>query len=502
MPDNGAADTGAGDAGVPDTGTPDAGFADSGLEDAAHDRVEDAGPEDAGFEDAGFDDASAADAEIVEDAGPDDAGPDDAGLDDAGLDAGDEDAGPPDAGVDGGLPDAGPPFCTVAPNSCPGAEVCLGEACSCIATMHGSHYLRTDGTVVYWNGGTPTIITVSGGAQLTGVTEIYSGSAHGCAMKSDGTVWCWPTSFLGNNSGQLGNGSVSANVPFQDYYIATEVLVAAATPLTGAMHLSGGSSRGYLASNTCAVTSSGSLLCWGSTDSSGGGGGTLFNDGVPGSRAYAVEILEAMNTPLTGVQAVSLGGRHACVIRSGTTAGEVWCWGANIGGPLGQGDQVGRQYPVQVALPGPADQIGAGADATCARIGTSVYCWGSNNSGQVGIGDHTLPANHDGCINYCKLTPAQVVDDTGTPLDAVVDYGMGYLSSCALRSDNTLWCWGISTASSANDWAAPAVINGTALDNVAQFTTVGSNGYRAALRYLNRDASLFRAQTQVSPLCP
>ncbi|MBL4685671.1 MAG: hypothetical protein JKY37_13845, partial [Nannocystaceae bacterium] len=53
---------------------------------------------------------------------------------------------------------------------------------------------------------------------------------------------------------------------------------------------------------------------------------------------------------------------------------------------LGQGDQVSRDYPVQVTLPGAVSQITAGADVTCAHVNDNVFCWGSNNSGQVGIG--------------------------------------------------------------------------------------------------------------------
>lgn len=273
-------------------------------------------------------------------------------------------------------------------------------------------------------------------------------------------------------------------------------------PLSAVAHITSGSSRGYLASNTCAVRDDGTLWCWGSPDSSGGGGGTLFNDGVAGNRAYAVAIWAAGDgTLLNGVDAVSLGTRHACAIRTGASAGEVWCWGANIGGPLGQGDQTGRTYPVKVDLPGPADELGAGADATCARVGDAVYCWGSNNSGQVGIGDHTLPANHDGCINYCKLTPAQVVDGAGTGLSGVTSLNMAYLSACALRDDHTLWCWGRIT-SSQTDWAIQAVVGGTTLDNVAMHTTQGSGGYAQSMLYLTRDDKLMRPNVELTQVCP
>jgi len=490
-----ALDAGSQDALPEDTGAMDAAPADAGFMDAEPDDVGflDAEPEDAGFLDAEPQDALPPDAE------PDDAGFLDAEpLDAEPQDALPEDAAAPDAGpADTGVVDAGPMICTTQPDSCAPTGVCLGESCGCILEMSGVHYLRVDGTVVN-SANTPTVITTTAGVTLAGLTQVYTGQHHGCARRDDGTVWCWPISSLGSAAGQLGDGVVTGNLPNARFNRATEVLVGPGAPLTGVVAITQDSARGYLASNTCAVLANGELHCWGSPDSSGGGGGTLYNDGVAGSRPYAVPILAAVGVRLTGVQAVSQGTRHACVLRTGAGPGEVWCWGANIGGPLGQGDQTGRTYPVQAPLPAPADQVGAGADATCARVGDTVYCWGSNNSGQVGIGPHTLPANHDGCINYCKLTPTQVVDGTGAPISGVVDYEMAYLVSCARRADNAVWCWG----SGSGDWASPAAVFGRALDNTARFTSSGSSGYPGILRELTRDNLLYEGNLLETPLCP
>jgi len=37
---------------------------------------------------------------------------------------------------------------------------------------------------------------------LTDVTRVAAGAAHSCAIRGDGTVWCWGS----NTSGQLGDG--------------------------------------------------------------------------------------------------------------------------------------------------------------------------------------------------------------------------------------------------------------------------------------------------------
>ena len=500
-PDLGPADLGTPDLGPPDLGPPDLGDPDLGPMDLGE---PDLGPADLGAPDLGPPDLG------EPDLGPPDFGPPDLGEPDLGpADLGEPDLGPPDLGpVDMGEPDtgmmdagdAGPQTCSAVPSLCGANEVCLGEACSCIQDLQGDHYLRADGTVVRIVG-MPVVITTTAGVDLDGVEQIYIGTGHGCALRDDDTVWCWPTTSTGNNNGQLGDGTTGM-VPASRYYRATQVLIAAGVPLTQVEKINDGASRGSVSYANCAVLQNGELRCWGAPDSSGGGGGSLFNDGVPGNRPYAVQILAGPATPLTGVMSVSLGARHACVIRASSSSGpEVWCWGANIGGPLGQGDQTGRVFPVQVSLPGPVDQVGAGFDATCARVSDQVYCWGSNNSGQVGIGDRTAPENHDGCINFCKLTPTLVIDAASAPLNAVVDLNVGYLSVCAQLSDSSLWCWGRRGSVAQDEWAVPAVIGGP-LTNVAEYTTWGSSGYAQALRYLNRDNTLFRGAVQLVPPCP
>jgi alpha-tubulin suppressor-like RCC1 family protein len=219
----------------------------------------------------------------------------------------------------------------------------------------------------------------------------------------------------------------------------------------------------------------------------------LFNDGSSGAQAYATQIMAAASTPLTGVEMVTQGLRHACVLNDG---GEVWCWGAGIGGGLGQGDDAGRVYPSKVTLPAAATTVGAGSDATCALVGTGVYCWGSNGSGQVGIG---TPSQHtDGCINFCKLTPAQVVDGTDTPITGVKDLSMDYLAACATMADDSLWCWG----SGAGDVATPLSVVGNPVVNVAQHSACSAGPINGALRYLTRDNVLKNPANTVTQVCP
>ena len=72
--------------------------------------------------------------------------------------------------------------------------------------------LKTDGSLWCWglnyagelgDGATATRTTpVSVFGASSGVAGVSLGSAHGCAAKTDGSVWCWGL----NTTGQLGDG--------------------------------------------------------------------------------------------------------------------------------------------------------------------------------------------------------------------------------------------------------------------------------------------------------
>jgi alpha-tubulin suppressor-like RCC1 family protein len=302
---------------------------------------------------------------------------------------------------------------------------------------------------------------------MTGVATAMSGHWHGCASKTDGSAWCWAESVDGNNSGQLGNGVLGG---VTSLYQATRVqlnpgLEPGPLYLTEVSSLQTSSLGGYIVGTTCALTTLGTVYCWGSD-----GDGEIIPTGGASAQdePYATQILSAAATPLAAITQVAVGRRHACALNE---AGEVWCWGSNIGGALGNGTQTQSVYPVRSGSLSDVTEVIAGSDVSCALVGEGVdagrvFCWGSTGSGQVGIGPPSM--NTDGCINFCKVLPTRVRVSDSEYLEDVVDIAAGYLFNCAVKSDRSLWCWGDVTPQA--DYAAPRVVQATPITDVAKLT--------------------------------
>ena len=139
---------------------------------------------------------------------------------------------------------------------------------------------------------------------------------------------------------------------------------------------------------------------------------------------------------LTNVASIaSFDDKRVCVVK---TDGSALCWGNNSYGQLGDGTLVDRTEPTQVfgLVPGTTASISMGGLHTCAlKIDGSVVCWGSNDSltgggGQIGHGDKS---------ETIKLFPTQV---KGLGPGSTVSLSSSYNGTCAIKTDNSVVCWG------------------------------------------------------------
>ena len=168
--------------------------------------------------------------------------------------------------------------------------------------------------------------------------------------------------------------------------------------------------------HTCGIRTSGELYCWGLNDQGQLGDATLDPRATPTKVALG----------FTDWASVSAGGNSTCALRVNR---RLYCWGSNNGGSLGVGDEDPRSVPTQVAGSFTSwTSVSVGTAHACGRRSTGrLYCWGSNPFGALGLGD-----------KQPRLTPTEV---SGQRTDWA-DVSAGSFHTCARRSTGRLFCWG------------------------------------------------------------
>jgi alpha-tubulin suppressor-like RCC1 family protein len=108
----------------------------------------------------------------------------------------------------------------------------------------------------------------------------------------------------------------------------------------------------------------------------------LLPSAAPMRVSTAIE--QAPMTTLYATQ-VATGENHACAL---TSEGTVMCWGNNEYGQLGDGTTTNRSAPVTVVGLSHVTALTAGDEHTCALLQSGIVrCWGGNELGQLGAGD-------------------------------------------------------------------------------------------------------------------
>jgi cysteine-rich repeat protein len=284
---------------------------------------------------------------------------------------------------------------------------------------------------------------------LFDVVSISSGLHHTCALLGSGEIRCWGL----NDNGQLGDGTV------MNRFTPTAVAGlpgAAQTISCGNYH-------------TCAVLSTGGISCWGDNVSGQLGDGTMIDRTTP---------VEAIGLPSSAIS-ISAGHHHTCALLS---TGGVMCWGQNSYCQLGNGSTTGSPFPVQVSgLDSGVVSVAAGGYHSCATLtpGGTPRCWGYNSYGQVGDGSLTcrsmpvavsMPGSataaflalgrYHTCIvttageimcwgynNYGQLGDGSSVNRStailveGLTIEAVT-MSLGYYHTCSVLLSNEAYCWG------------------------------------------------------------
>ena len=321
-------------------------------------------------------------------------------------------------------------------------RIALGDAHSCAIKddgtvwCFGSNSFLQLGNSSFGAPDSGTPVQTSGFGTGRTAVQVAAGERHTCALLDNGEVWCWG----GNGNLELGSGSGSQADPVQ---------VPLGAGITASRIFVGGRV-------SCALTSDNRLTCWGQNHKGQIGNGTVLASGGVAPTAVS-------NIPTSFAPAhVDPGGRHVC---AAATGGAVWCWGDDDRNQLG----TAADGAAAVNVPGQADTVTAarsvatGLEYSCAVLtDDTVSCWGRNHLAQLGRGSVT-PAS----------TAAAAAVSVGAPVSKVA---AGKAFACALTTAGAVWCWGENTAGQVGDATAgsprlaPAQVSnlgGTAVDVVA-----------------------------------
>ncbi|MBF0361476.1 MAG: hypothetical protein HQK49_10710 [Oligoflexia bacterium] len=247
--------------------------------------------------------------------------------------------------------------------------------------------LKNDGTVFCW--GRDSENQTASPEGLKDVKSIALGLLHSCALKNGGTVVCWGY----NNDGQINTPADLKDVK--------------------GISLGGG--------HTCALKNNKSVVCWGE-DSLG------------------------QSTPPVGlkdVKSIALGNSHSCALKNN---GTVVCWGNTNEGQL--------TVPSDLK---DVKSIALGGDQSCAlKNNGTVVCWGKDYFNQStppadlddvksialgGADNHSCALKNDGTVvcwgpnNFGESAPPPGLKD-------VKSIALGAWHSCAVKNDGTVVCWG------------------------------------------------------------
>jgi alpha-tubulin suppressor-like RCC1 family protein len=342
-----------------------------------------------------------------------------------------------------------------------------------VAQVHTSA-IKTDGTLWIWGAGTTgrlgnantsdrstPVTTFTGG---TDWKQISSGYGHTAAIKTDGTLWVW-----GNASnGRLGNGSTigSRSTPITTFAGGTDWKTVTCTVTFGI------SSN----ANTAAIKTDGTLWIWGN-----GTYGRLGNGITTGNRSTPITTFAGG----TDWKQVSSSASHITAIK---TDGTLWTWGNGSFGQLGNAIEANRSTPVTTFAGGTDWKQASGGYRYTAAVKTdgTLWTWGDGSYGKTGTNDqtdrstpattfaggtnwkqvsagfqHTVALRDDGVNKELFVFGSNsnlqlgITDGSLTTYDYPIEVfpyatnwkqiSAGYRHTAAIKTDGTLWTWGLGT---------------------------------------------------------
>ena len=262
--------------------------------------------------------------------------------------------------------------------------------------------LKLNGTLFAWGNNNVGELGIGGSGNsfsspvqigaLTNWAQVSVGAVHTACVKTDGTLWTWGD----NAAGRLGlniNPAVDRSSPTQVGALSNWAQVSAGTD------------------NTLCVTTSGTLFSWGN--------GAQVGDGTVIDRSSPVQI-----GALTNWAVPACGQTHSLCT---TTNGTLFSWGANNAGMLGDGTIISKSSPVQIGALTTWSLPAAGGCSACITTEGTLFTWGPGVQTGLNVTTQTSsPVQVGALTNWAQIS-------------------VGTTHSHAVKTDGTLWAWGVNT---------------------------------------------------------
>jgi uncharacterized repeat protein (TIGR02543 family) len=250
------------------------------------------------------------------------------------------------------------------------------------------------------------------------IRDVVAGQYHTFAVTTTGRVYAWGR----NDYGQLGDDTKTNR--------STPTLIS----FDGPNGLNDGEKiRNVVADqeHSLAVTTTGRVYAWGRNNSGQLGDNTLVDNSKP-----TLILFPAGET----MRNVAAGYGHSLAV---TTTGQVFAWGRNAVGQLGDGTTTDSRTPTLISFDGPnglndgetmRDVVAGGEYSHAVTTNGRVYSWGLNNRGQLGKTTIVNPKTP----NLISFDGPNGLNDGET----IKNVDIGNLHSVAVTTTGRVYAWG------------------------------------------------------------
>lgn len=339
-----------------------------------------------------------------------------------------------------------------------------------------------DGKVVAWGSGgsgelgtlsntetLPQYVLDESDAPITGVRSVSAGYNQSYAVKNDGTVLAWGSNYYG----YLSDGTNGISPYYRPR--AIPVLDASGNALTNVVAVATGFNH------SIALINDGTVLSWGDNFY-----GQLGENSYATGRNYPVVVVDESGLPLADIIDVDSRYYHNLALKAD---GTVYAWGANLSGQLGDGTTTQRNVATQVFMSdgSPLSSIVAVAAGRSHSLALTadgqVFSWGENYGGRLGDG-----------TEVSRSYPGRVMEASGVSVSGVVDIAAGYYHSLLIMSDGTIKSFGLNTDGQLGDGSLvnrlyPIAVSNSASVEVSNVIAVSGGGnFSIAMK---QDGTLF-----------